>query len=446
MLLARFARSGVINYAAVTTDSSAYFSSGITYAPNGANLAGILSERTARGLDESSPYVAVQMQGNPGREPMSERYDAIVVGLGGMGSAALAHLASRGRRVLGLEQYHPAHALGSSHGGSRIIRKAYYEDPAYVPLVLRAYELWQRLEEQTGARLLLRTGGLMAGYEGCEILEGSLRSARAHGLEYEVMSAADMRRRFPVLRPRPDEAALYEPDAGILFPEQCVLAHLQAAVAAGAEARFGLRVSSWKVEAGGASVTAGGDKILCDRLLLCAGPWLGQVAAGMTLPLQAERNIVHWFDPISDGSALGPSELPVYVLERRGIPIFYGIPLLPDQGIKAAFHYSQQTTTPDEVNRDVSGPEVAAMREALSAWMPDAAGAWRRSSVCMYTNTPDKHFLIGIYARYPQVIIAGGFSGHGFKFCPVIGEILADLALDGSTAHQIDLFAPERVW
>jgi sarcosine oxidase len=373
-----------------------------------------------------------------------EHYPAVVVGLGGMGSAALAQLALRGVRALGLEQYHPAHALGSSHGGSRIIRKAYFEDPAYVPLLLRAYDLWQELEARTGSRLLQRTGGLMAGYAGSEIVAGALRSAREHGLAHETLTAAEIRRRFPMLRPREDETAVYEPDAGVLFPERCVLAHLQAAVAAGAEARFGVRVRGWRALDGGAAIETDAGEIACERLILTAGPWLGELMPALGLPLQVERNVMHWFTPAPGAPDLGPGALPVYILERRGVHVFYGIPDLPEQGLKAAFHYSGRATSPDAVDRAGSAAEIAAMQAALRDWIPDA-GAWRASEVCLYTNSPDLHFVIGAHPRHANVLLAGGFSGHGFKFCSVVGEILAELATAGATRHDIRLFDPARL-
>jgi sarcosine oxidase len=371
-------------------------------------------------------------------------YDTIVAGLGGMGSAALAQLALRGARVLGLEQYQPAHALGSSHGGSRIIRKAYYEDPSYVPLLLRAYELWRQLEVQTNSRLFLRTGGLMAGFEGCEIVEGSLASARRWGLEHELLRASDIKRRFPMLSPRTDELALFEPDAGVLFPEGCVLAHLQQAVSAGAEARFGVSVRGWERHFASIAVRVEDETLYAESLIICAGPWLGRVLENMHLPLQVERNVMHWFDPVGDSERFGPDSLPIYVLERRAAPVFYGIPYLPGQGLKAAFHYSGHFTSPESIDREVSDTEVATMREALAGWLPGGAGAWRESRVCMYTNSPDQHFVIDRHPECERVIFAGGFSGHGFKFCPVIGEILAELAIDGETRHDIALFASGR--
>lgn len=377
---------------------------------------------------------------------MTRRYDAIVLGLGGMGSAALLHLADRGRRVLGLEQFGPAHARGSSHGESRIIRKAYFEDPAYVPLILRSYELWADLERRTGRSLFLRTGGLMAGHAGCAVVEGSARSAREHNLPHEWLSAADLRRRFPVARPRDDEVGLLEPDAGILFPEECVLAHVQAAVAAGAEARFGTRVAGWSVAPDGAvEVTTDRGVETADTLVICAGPWLGAVAADLGLPLRVERQVMYWFRPAADPAAFRSDRFPIFILERRGELPSYGFPALRGGDLKIGFHHGGATVTPETVDRVVAPAEIAAMRQSLAGWLPDAAGECTRAVVCLYTNTPDENFVIGLHPDRPSVVLAGGFSGHGFKFCPTVGEILADLATTGATKHPIGLFAPTRL-
>jgi sarcosine oxidase len=374
---------------------------------------------------------------------LARRYDAIVLGLGGMGSCALMALAGRGQRVLGIEQFHAAHALGSSHGGSRIIRKAYYEHPAYVPLVLRAYELWRELERQTASELLLISGGLMAGHEGSEIVEGALQSARLHSLAHEPLSAAGIRRRFPALQPLDDETGVYEPEAGILFPERCVLAAIQAATALGAEARFGVRVEAWEVESAGVRVAADGETLEAERLVLCAGAWMPSIASDLELPLEVERNVMHWFDS-SRKSELGAPNIPIWVLERRGQRPFYGIPYLEGQGIKAAFHYSGQQTSPESIERAIANDEIEGVRQALAGWVTDGAQEWRQSVACMYTNTPDRHFLVGLHPEHERVAIAAGFSGHGFKFCPVIAEILADLLRDGQTFWDTRLFSLSR--
>ena len=372
-------------------------------------------------------------------------YDALVLGLGGMGSAAAAHIAARGKRVLGLERFTPAHDQGSSHGGSRIIRQAYFEDPAYVPLLLRAYELWQGLERTSDEPLYLRTGGLMVGTMESELVRGSLRSAREHGLAHELLGPTDMERRFPATSPREDEVAVYEEPAGILFPEACVRAHLARATSSGAELRFSTPVRSWEAEADSVSVTlASGERIPANTLVLCAGAWMPEVARDAQLPLVVERNVVHWFQPASQPQMFAPDRLPVYILDRGERFMLYGFPDVEYAGIKAAYHHSDVQTTPDQLDRTVKPAEVDAVRQALSSWLPRGAGQHLASSVCMYTLTPDLHFVIGVHPKHPSVILAGGFSGHGFKFCSVVGEIIADLVTAGRTSHPIELFSPKR--
>lgn len=373
-------------------------------------------------------------------------FDVIVLGLGGMGSAAAAHLAARGKRVLGLERFTPAHDRGSSHGGSRIIRQAYFEDPAYVPLVLRAYELWEDLEKDSAEPLYLRTGGLMVGRLDSQLVQGSLRSAREHGLKHELLDANEIARRFPATSPRDYEVALFEAPAGVLFPEACVRAHLRRASALGAELRFDTELTSWQATPGGgvAASTAAGERFEVERLVICAGAWLQQLASDLRLPLRVERNVMHWFQPRLRPELFDPDRLPVYIVDRSRRFMLYGFPSIGKTGVKAAFHHSEIYTTPQDLDRDVAAHEVEAVREALAEWLPAGAGKHLASAVCMYTLTPDEHFLIGQHPSEPAVIIAGGFSGHGFKFCGVVGEVIADLAVEGATRHPIELFSPTR--
>lgn len=372
-------------------------------------------------------------------------FDVVVLGLGGMGSAAAAHLAMRGKRVLGIEQFTPAHDRGSSHGQTRIIRKAYFENPAYVPLLERAYELWLALERATGYALYLQTGGLMVGGENSVLVTGSRASALEHGLKHEMLSARELRRRYPATRPRENEVALYEDPAGILFPEACIRAYLERAAGAGAELRFETQVSSWRTEGDHVLVeTSARDRIESQWLVVCAGSWLGPLVAELELPLHVERNVAHWFEPASHPDLFTPDRLPVYILDRDGPFMLYGFPSVGESGIKAAFHHSQQFAAPEAVDRSVASDEVEQVRAVLAQWLPDGNGRHLASSVCMYTLTPDEHFLVGFHPRRSGVVIAGGFSGHGFKFCSVMGEVLADLVCQGATKHPIGLFDLER--
>lgn len=360
-------------------------------------------------------------------------FDVIVVGLGGMGSAAVAHLAARGSRVLGLEQYQPGHAHGSSHGRSRVIRLAYFEDPAYVPLLLRAYELWRTLEADSGRSLLQITGGLMIGSPSSDVVSGTLRSARAHHLAHEVLDAAQIRRRFPPFEPPEGTVAVYEPEAGVVLPEDAIHAHLDLAVGHGAQLRFDERAVEWRVTAGGGvHVTTTGGHYEAEQLILAPGPWAPDLFQYEALPLSVEPQILYWFDPPGGAAPFAPGGFPVYIWDLGDGVQFYGFPADEQGRVKVAFYRSKQT---DEV----------AMRQVLGAYLPSLGGGRLVEQVtCRYTLTPDHHFVIGRHPEHPQVVLTSPCSGHGYKFASVVGEILADLIRDGTTRHPIGLFAPDR--
>ena len=373
-----------------------------------------------------------------------QRYDVIVVGLGGMGSAAAANLAARGRSVLGLEQFTPAHDRGSSHGESRVIRQAYFEGVEYVPLLLHAYDLWDDLEREDPG-LFRRTGGLMIGAAGSLTVQGSVASAQAHGLAHEVLDAGDLRARFPQLRPADDDVALYEAAAGYVRPERTVALQLRRAARAGADLRFETPVRGWTADEDGVTVTtAAGETFHADRLVVTSGSWAPTVLADLALPLVVERQVLYWFrtrTPV----AFAPEVFPVFIWEQPDALQLYGFPALDgDDEVKVSFFRRGGPTDPDDLDREVHAEEVAVIADALRARVPDAAGEYVRGEACMYTTTPDEHFVISLHPRHPNVAVAAGFSGHGFKFTPVVGEILADLAETGTTRHPVDLFDPAR--
>jgi len=370
--------------------------------------------------------------------------DVIVLGLGAMGSAAAYHLARRGVRVAGIEQYTPAHDRGSSHGRSRIIREAYFEHPDYVPLIQRAYELWRGLEQETRERLLIMTGGLMIGPHEGVLVQGALASARTHRLPHELISAEEVQRRFPPFRLPPSTVAVQEPNAGVLFPEACVRAHLDGAAAAGAALHFEEAVRRWSASVDRVEVTTSRATYTAGRLVVTAGPWAPAVLRELGLPLQVERNVMYWFAPLRNGQAFASDRFPIYICEYRKDAFFYGFPALPDGSVKVAHHHSGQWCTPDTIRREVGPDEVDRIRALLAGHLPDAGGDLQQTATCMYTNTPDGHFLIDRHPQWGTVTIACGFSGHGFKFASVVGEVLADLALDGRTRHRIALFRLAR--
>jgi sarcosine oxidase len=365
--------------------------------------------------------------------------DVLVIGLGGMGSAAAYHLARRGHRVIGLEQFTQAHDRGSSHGRSRIIREAYFEHPAYVPLIQRAYELWETLQREGGSRLLLPTGGVMIGPESGVLVQGALTSARTHDLAHELLDSGVLRARYPAFSVTEGTVGVWEPRAGVLFPELCVLAHLRGATGSGAVLRFEERVLAWEARDDDVEVRTDQGTYTASHLIITAGPWAAAVLSDLGLPLAVERNVMYWFRPC-DPAAFSPGRFPVYIYEYRQDAFIYGFPQVGRDGVKVAHHHSGEFCTPDTIRREVTPDEIERMRTILARTLPSLAGELLHAVACMYTNTPDGHFIIDRHPRHPRVTVACGFSGHGFKFASVVGEILAELAVDGQTRHPIELF------
>lgn len=367
------------------------------------------------------------------------RVDVIVVGLGAMGSAAASHLAGRGARVLGLDRFRPPHALGSSHGRSRIIRSAYFEHPSYVPLVLRAQTLWRELEQYAGRPLLVPTGGLMIGPPDGVLVAGALHSAREHGLPHQTLSAADLRARFPALRPDDSMVGVWEPEAGILLPEACVEAHLARARERGAALRFDAQVTAFAEDDHGVRVETREGIYRADQLLLTAGSWIGTLAPTLAPVFSVERQVLYWFAPSADHVHFSPARCPIHLWEWQHGAFFYGFPDLGD-GVKLAVHHAGEAADPEQLRREVDAAELASMRALAERFVPAANGPLRATAVCMYTNTADEHFWIDRLPGQPRVLVASPCSGHGFKFASVIGELLADLLLGGSTRFDINLF------
>lgn len=371
-------------------------------------------------------------------------FDAIVVGLGAMGSATAYQLAARGMRVLGLEAFGRAHGLGSSGGLSRIIRLAYFEHPDYVPLLKAAWELWPRIEAETGQSLLLRTGGVYCGRHGSAVLGGSMLSARTHGLPHELLAADEARARIPALRLDDDMAALYEPLAGLLYPEKCIDAHLTLAQRHGAELRFEERAAGWTRSGDGIEVRTDRGTYSCGRLVLAAGAWLPALVPELSLPLTVERQPLFWFQPAGSPELLGPDRLPVYIVELDDDHAFYGFPLLPGQGAKVARHHGGRRTDPDSVDRQANQDDEREVRGFVRRYLPLADGPAIDSRVCLYTNTPDYDFILDLHPDEERVVICSPCSGHGFKFSNVIGAIAADLAVNGRTDHEIGFLSLRR--
>ncbi len=368
--------------------------------------------------------------------------DCIVLGVGGMGSAALYHLAGRGLSVLGIEQFDLAHDRGSSHGHTRLIRKSYFEHPDYVPLVHRAYDFWKELEDESGDKLFHRTGLLLAGPPRGAVVAGVRRAAREHNLDIEEMAPSEVDHRFAGFSIKNDMAVLYEADAGYLAVEQCVRSHARLASAKGARVLTGEAVQSWSADQHGVIVTTEKQTYRAGRLVICAGAWSGRLLADLNIPLEIRRKVVMWFD--ADDVYRRERGCPVFGISAGG-EFFYGFPIVDEQGLKVAVHTGGEVVPdPSKLDREFRESDGQGIGPFLAEFLPRVRSTPLHTSVCMYTMTPDEHFIIDQHPEHAHVCYAAGFSGHGFKFAPVVGAALADLVIDGFSDLPIGFLSAAR--
>jgi sarcosine oxidase len=369
--------------------------------------------------------------------------DVIVLGLGGMGSAAAYHLARRGVHVLGLEQYPFVHDRGSSHGHTRIIRTAYYEHPNYIPLVRRAFEHWHDLEQSFGRHLLTPCDCLSLGPAEGELIAGV--SAAAEQLApgaVSRLSSNEIAGAYPFRVPEHFEGRL-EREAGFLYVEECVRAHLDAARAAGADLRAEEPVLEWKTVGDGVEVTTARNTYRAARLIVTAGAWATKLLSNLGVPLSVMRQTLQWHAP-RDPAQFRRDRFPIFLLDTPA-GAFYGMPMIDPRGFKLARHYcAPELATPDTVDWSMNDDDVKPVRQFIEIYMPEAGAKYTTGQVCMYTLTPDRHFVIDRHPEFANVSVAAGFSGHGFKFAPVVGEVLADLACGKAPGVSIDMFSAKR--
>jgi sarcosine oxidase len=369
-------------------------------------------------------------------------YDCIVLGVGAMGAATCLSLARRGLHVLGLEKFGPAHDRGSSHGQTRIIRKAYFEHPDYVPLLHRAYELWDALSDESRTRLFERVGLLMLGPPAGDVIAGVRRAAREHKLAIENLAADDAAARFPGFRMRAGMDALYEPDAGFLHVETCVRTLAQLATARGATLRFHEAATAWTATGQSVRVQTTHAEHTAARLVITAGAWAGRLLADLCLPLTVLRKVQLWF--AAEERYRADRGCPVFCADT-GDAFYYGAPIVSGAEMKIAEHSGREVVADaDLVDRTLHAAEVERVADFARLTLPGVSPTPVRHAVCLYTMTPDGHFILDRHPQHESVCLAAGFSGHGFKFAPLIGSVLADLTIDGKTSEPTEFLSLKR--
>jgi sarcosine oxidase len=370
-------------------------------------------------------------------------YDVIVVGLGAVGSAALYSLAKARRRVLGIDRFAPPHTLGSSHGRTRIIREAYFEHPAYVPIVRRAFDLWRELERAVGKPLYTKTRGITIGAEDGALVRGARASAEMHKVPHRVLTAPQIHRYFPGLQPFDEMVGVVEERAGVLFPEECISALLGRAAKEGADVKTDAVVLGWDAGDGGVRVRTSAGEFRARQLVLSGGAWMRTLVPELARVLKVVRQPIHWFEPARP-EEFAAGKCPVTLWEYAPNRVFYTLPDFGD-GVKAAVHYDGEPVDPDRVDRETSPEENARITDLLRRFMPHAKGHIKASQVCLYTNTPDLHFVIDVHPAHPkQVVVVSACSGHGFKFATAIGEIVTELLAGVKPRFDLSMFRMTR--
>ncbi len=372
---------------------------------------------------------------------MTAHFDVAVIGLGAMGSAAAAHLAARGVKVIGIDGYYPAHALSSSHGDSRLIRLGYFEDPSYVPLLQRAYANWRALEARLREDILTVTGVLQIGKPDSKIVSGTRKSCALHNLPLETLSPDQMRGRFPVFSLDADEVALLDPQGGYLRPEAAVMGHLKLAASDGAALHFGEKVTAIEPGKDGVSIVSNTGRYLAAKVIVATGSWIGELVPSLRGHAVPIKQVVSWYQP-TDGFITQPQRMPVFIRDEGENGSFFGFPAIGVDGVKVGRHaHFREPIDPNQPNPAVNERDTDLLDRFIKHRLPLAAGFRVRSTTCRYTMLPSEDFLLDLLPSDNRVVVASPCSGHGFKFTSVVGEILADLALDCGTDLPIKAFS-----
>ncbi|HEX6171578.1 MAG TPA: N-methyl-L-tryptophan oxidase [Chitinophagaceae bacterium] len=378
-------------------------------------------------------------------------FDIIVIGVGSMGSAACYFLSKRGYKVLGLEQFDVSHEFGSHAGQSRIIRKAYFEHPDYVPLLERAYKNWKALEWETGKQVYFKTGLLYAGNPNNQIIRGVEESAALYKIDLDQLNSVAATDQFPQFKFPDGFEILFEPEAGIITPEKAIRLYANEAKKNGAIIQSNEKAIEWKKNGDGVIINTDKDSYQCNNLIITAGAWAGKMIPGFNEKIKVTRQSVAWIKTKND-EQFGLNNFPCWMIGddiKHGC--FYGFPLLDTKrfgepaGLKLAHHYPDQVTDPDNVNRQTTEEDLKNVKYCLDRYLPGVFDSVLSTKICLYANSPDENFIIDNLPGFEDnVTVACGFSGHGFKFASVVGEILADLATEGRTSLPIEFLNAKR--
>lgn len=375
---------------------------------------------------------------------MAQIYDIAIIGLGAMGSATAAFAASRGVKVLGIEAFRPAHGLSSSHGDTRLIRRAYFEDPAYVPLLFRAYENWRSLEARTQKNILTITGILHIGKPGSRLVDGALKSSELYNLSHEVFDRTGAASRYPVFQLDDDEVAVLDPEGGYLRPELAVESFIKLAVDDGAHLHFGERIRTVERRGAHLAITSDLGTYLTKKLVISAGAWIKQFVPQLSSIATPIRQVVAWYRP-KESFAIAPDRMTGFLRDDGGPEPYFGFPGVVPDGVKVGLHcHFREPLDPDQPNADIGPKDTDVLDDFMARRLPLAAGARANAVTCRYTMLPSSDFLIDFMPDDKDVVVCSACSGHGFKFASVIGEVLTDLALDGETQLSLAPFTFDK--
>ena len=371
-------------------------------------------------------------------------YDVIIIGLGAMGSAASYYLSKNGVKVLGLDTYEPPHKLGSSHGHTRVIREAYHEGTSYVPIVKKAYELWNELDHEIEDKLILEYGGMYLGDDG-KYLSDAKKSAKKYDIPIKEFSSKEIKEKYNILNPPNNFKGLLENRSGAVFPEKAISNFLSKSINNGSSHNYNEKVIVWEKQSKFYKVETDKNNYFAEKLIFSSGAWIKNLVPSLKLPVKIERQVLFWFDPIKDKDKFHYSNMPNTGWDLDNGMEFYTQPNIENKGFKVAMHHNGKFISENDLNRESNADDLSIVKNFLEEYIPLANGKLIDSRVCVYTNTPDLDFIIDFYPNDENIIICSPCSGHGFKFTPAIGEICSELVINNAANYDLSEFSIKRL-